>query len=111
MIGSKISMVDSMFGIRLKAKRIVNRAIINSDLLHANISYTWQDFNCIGTPQYRLGDPVWNRDSQEPSNDEGLANICVFVVYAAESTQSTRQNLLNLRCPIFKPFGMLGSQY
>ena len=86
-----------MFGIRLRAKRIFNRAIINSDLLHANISYTWQDLNRIGTPQYRLGDPVWNRDSQEPSNDEGLANICVFVVYASEATQSTLSYIQALR--------------
>ena len=97
MIGSKVSMVDSMFGIRLRAKRIFNRAIINSDLLHANISYTWQYLNRIGTPQYRLGYPVWNRDSQEPSNDESLANICVFVAYASEATLSTLSYIQALR--------------
>ena len=97
MIGSKLSMVDSMFGIRLRAKRIFNRAIINSDLLHANISYMWQGLNRIRTPQYRLGDPVWNRDSQEPLNDEGLANICVFVVYASEATLSTLSYIQALR--------------
>jgi hypothetical protein len=86
-----------MFGIRLKAKRIFNRAIISSDLLHANISYAWQDLNRIGTPQYRLGDPVWSRDSQEPRNDVGLANICVFVVYASEATLSTLSYIQALR--------------
>lgn len=90
-------MVDSMLGIRLKAKRIFNRAIINSDLLYANISYTWQVINRIGTSQHRLGDPVWSRDSQDALDDENLANICVFVVYAAEATLSTLSYIQALR--------------
>jgi hypothetical protein len=86
-----------MFGIRVKAKRIFNRAIISSNYLHANISYAWQVLNRIGTPQYRLGDPVWRRDSQEPPDGEILANICVFVVYASEATLSTLSYIQALR--------------
>ena len=74
MIGLKSSMVDRMLGIRLKAKRILNRAIISSDLLYANISYTWQVINRVGTYGQRLGDPIWSRDSQEALYDENLAS-------------------------------------
>jgi Rhamnan synthesis protein F len=86
-----------MLGIMLKAKRIFNRAIISSDLLYANISYVWQVINRIETSQYRLGDSVWSRDSQEALSDEYLANICVFVVYATEATLSTLSYLQALR--------------
>lgn len=97
MIGLKSSMVDGMLGIRLKAKRIFNRAIISSDLLYANISYAWQVINRIETSQHRLGDPVWSRDSQDALGDESLANVCVFVVYAAEATLSTLSYIQALR--------------
>ena len=97
MIGLKSSMVDGMLGIRLKARRIFNRAIISGDLLYANISYAWQVINRIETSQHRLGDPVWSRDSQDALGDESLANICVFVVYAAEATLSTLSYIQALR--------------
>jgi hypothetical protein len=97
MIGLKSSMVDGMLGIRLKAKRIFNRAIISGDLLYANISHAWQVINRIETSQHRLGDPVWSRDSQDALGDVSLANICVFVVYAAEATLSTLSYIQALR--------------
>lgn len=78
-----------MFGIKSIARRIVNRTIISTDLIGANISYTWQCMNCIATPEYRLGDPIWNRELQGHLSDNKIVHICIFVVYSTEASLST----------------------
>lgn len=70
--------------VRLKLKRAVDRAIVNSALLKANVEYALNRFRPAGSAQGRLGEPVLSID-----NDQANPNICIFVIYAEDQSIST----------------------
>ena len=91
-----------MLGLRSKAERIVDRAIISGALAQASLTNTWHNIIGIGTPEQRLGDPAWPEDADYSSPPESIANLCVFVIYSFEPSLSTLSYLQALKDAGFK---------
>lgn len=83
-----------MLGLRSRAERITNRAIINTALAHANLTNAWHGLTGTNSPEQRLGEPIWE---QNASSTESIANLCIFVIYSPEATLSTISYLQALK--------------
>ena len=86
-----------MLGVKTGLERIANRAIITSALAQANLTDAWQTLKGSNSPEHRLGDPVWEKDTADPAETADLSNLCIFVIYASQPSLSTLSYLQSLK--------------
>jgi hypothetical protein len=86
-----------MLGVKTRLERIANRAIITSALAQANLTDAWQTLKGSNSPEHRLGDPVWEKDTADPAETADLSNLCIFVIYASQPSLSTLSYLQSLK--------------